>query len=115
MSLLSDARRYAREYQRALNLPEWTVTVRIAQVPHGDAGAWATTAANTDYMTAEIQVYNAIPPEELAHTMAHEMLHLVLWPMDQAVRDATEREPKPYQRAEETAINRIAAALTRGA
>lgn len=110
MSILSDARKYVREFQQRLALRDWEFSVAVVDVPHGESDAWATCSTDTLHRLAEVQIDRFIPPDHLRRVMAHEVLHVVFRPMDDVVRDEGV-ENRAFDRAEETAINRIADAL----
>lgn len=111
MSLLSDARKYARAYQPRLRMNDWRFTVNEAEYPHGDEGAGATCLADSEVMKVEIQVWPGLRPQRLPEIMAHEMGHAVLHEMRQCVIAALGELPEDYRRAEERACWRIARAL----
>lgn len=110
VSLLTDARRHVAHWQQRLALRDWEFSVAVVDVPHGESDAWATCSTDPLHRLAEIQVDRFIPPDQLRCVMAHEVLHVVFRPMDDVARDEG-IENRAFDRAEETAINRIAEAL----
>lgn len=110
MSILSDARKYVREFQQRLALRDWEFSVAVVDVPHGESDAWATCSTDPLHRLAEVQIDRFIPPGHLRRVMAHEVLHVVFRPLDDVVRDEGV-ENRAFDREEETAINRIADAL----
>jgi len=108
VSLLSDARRYTREWRRRLRMGLWRITVRVVETPGGDPEASLCMDADPAGLTAEIEVARDCDPTRLRELVAHEVIHLVLWPMGCAREDGCE---SAYARAEEQAVSLIAAAL----
>lgn len=117
MSLLTDARRYVREFQKALAMRDWTFVVGLSANPHGlGSDSWASVTTDVHTRYAEIMLNPNADHSDLRQTIAHEVLHVVLGDVDRAVLDHTKGDyPAGYARAEEVAINRIADALVRGA
>ena len=115
--LTKKAQKLVDELQPRLGLENWTITVRVAEVPHGVAWAYGTNAIIRPENIAEIHVARNLAFEMVAHTVAHEMAHLfldhtqVLWESlgDDVVPEAVAHLMKAET---ERLCNRIAFATT---
>lgn len=113
--LTKKAQKLVDELQERLGLQHWKITVRVAEVPHGEAWSYGTVVRLRAEHTAEIQVARNLAQEMLAHTIAHEMAHIMFDAVDamwDSLGDAVPAPSKGLMEVEkERLCNRIAFAV----
>ena len=113
--LTEKAQEWVDTLQLRLGLKNWAITARVAEVPHGQAWAYGTNAMVRHEYIAEVHVARNLAPEMLPHTVAHEMAHLLLDPVQvlwESLGDAVPEAVAELMKTEtERLCNRIAFAV----
>lgn len=110
---------YATTWREQLGLGEWNIWLSEHDAPGGSADRAGHTNLNTRYLRACITLLRSLTPERKRQVIRHELLHVMLAFIDQAVRYTIARLPKKerkqaraiYIDAEEQTIERLVRAL----
>jgi len=105
VTLLEDITAWKRE----LGLYQWEIA--LAETPP-DEGYAAQIIRQEDECYAEIRVDDSLTPEQTKRAIVHEMLHLVMLPVDRTVTFPTYADGDRYGHAQEVMLNQLATALT---
>jgi hypothetical protein len=110
---------YAEQCRAALGLQEWKIWVSEHDTPGGDSATAGSTDLDTRYLRATITLLRGLRPERVREVLLHEMLHIALAWLDQAVRTIVMRLPADdqvhvfalYGEMEDQTIERLVRAL----
>jgi hypothetical protein len=110
---------YAELCRTALGLQEWKIWLSEHDAPGGDADTAGYTDLDTRYLRATITLLRGLRPERVREVLLHEMLHVALAWLDQAVRNIVMRLPTDdqtyvfalYGEMEDQTIERLVRAL----
>jgi hypothetical protein len=90
---------YAQDCRKLFGLDEWEICVKLVKHPGGDdVEREGHCALNYRYLTATIELNETMEEDGLRSTLMHEMLHIVLAPIEQAHDRITELVKKGLRR-----------------
>lgn len=110
---------YAERCRVAFGLEEWRIWLAEHDAPGGDANTAGYTDLNTRYLRATITLRRGLRPERMRAVLRHELLHVALAWLDQALRHILLRLPEAdqdwarafYGEVEDQTIERLVRAL----
>lgn len=96
---------YAQECRVLFGLDRWQITVCGVVAPGDDLDNKGMAIVNTRYLSARIEIMHTLEPDEMRHTIMHELLHVAFAPMAQAHFRIEEVIPKKLRRHAEALYN----------
>lgn len=88
---------YAQDLRTLFGLADWEIVVKLVRVPGGDPTNEGHSRTDFRYLSATIELNRKLPKEGLRAVLMHEMLHVVLAPIEQAYARICELVPEPLR------------------
>lgn len=112
---LQQVRKIARKWQKHLGLTNWKIKVEWGtDMDEEDGKVYGLNTYDPNHMTSTIKVLKDDTDHDIEETIVHELLHLLMFPLESAAGFSIKSPSDQWETAMEQTINKLSELLVNG-